>query len=162
MAVLVTGTRFDQVEEFERTLAVAELLLTHIAAQETVFVGDARGVDAVATKVLFPRNLLVIYEAQWKQHGGCFCGRPQPGNDLPLRRLPQRTEEMIDDEPERVLAIWDGSSPGTQTRDQPRGEARIPVERYRLPAQSTSVLSYARGSTWAYLRPRKRGFVRSS
>lgn len=133
---MVSGTRFDAEDEFERALSVAELLLTHIAAHETVIVGDARGVDAIVRKVLEGRNPLDVHQAKWRQHGDCFCSDRSAGSTCAYAGL-RRTDEMLDLRPERLVAIWDGRSPGTKHAIKGAERRGIPVERYRLPPAAT-------------------------
>lgn len=130
---MVSGSRFRDVEDFDRSLAVAELLLTHIPAGVVVLVGDARGVDAIARKVLDQRNVLDVHEAKWRQHSAdCYCYDRSPGSTCNYAGY-RRTDEMLDLRPERLVAVWDGKSPGTKHAIRGAERRGISVERYRLP-----------------------------
>lgn len=131
MAVVVTGSRSAS-DSPERQAFVTTTLLRAIPRGEIVIVGDARGVDALAREVLEGRNPIVPFEAKWKEHGGCRCKDTSPGSTCKFAGY-RRNLVMLDQRPERVVAIWDYRSSGTRHTIESAEKRGIPVERYRLP-----------------------------
>lgn len=109
MKVLVTGSRdFPDLDKVHDRIAL-------LAEADHLIVGDARGVDRVATDVALKLGREIsIFKARWKDHGK-MAG-------------PWRNQEMVDQEPDLVLAFWDGKSRGTRDCIDRARAAGIPVE----------------------------------
>lgn len=85
-----------------------------------IMAGDARGVDewALMSARLYGLTAHPPYRADWEKHG------KKAGI---LRNL-----EMLNAQPDLVLAFWDGKSKGTKHTVDEAGRRGIPVEVVRL------------------------------
>lgn len=109
MRVLVCGSRtwMDYWTIFRR--------LGELPAEAKIIHGAAKGADSIAESVAQFYGLKVqAYPAAWKTHG--------------KRAGVVRNLQMLDEQPDLVIAFWDGKSRGTQhTIDEARKRG-IPVE----------------------------------
>lgn len=107
--VLVCGSRdWHARPPIER--AIAEL-----PKGSVVITGGARGADRIAAQVARRCSLHVaVVEPLWDRYGGA-AGRIRNSAMLRLR-------------PSRVLAFWDGESPGTRHTIEAATEQGVPVE----------------------------------
>jgi YspA, cpYpsA-related SLOG family len=66
-----------------------------------IIVGDASGADAIAYRLAFNAGMRVkTFWADWEKYGA--------------RAGPLRNRQMLDANPDRVIAFWDGISRGTK------------------------------------------------
>ena len=115
MKVLICGSRGW--EDYER-------LRHHLSGfpRGTVFIhGGARGADRLVDLAVRDENLEYDYEyetevfyADWETHG--------------KRAGILRNIEMLDEQPDLVVAFWDGESKGTKHTIEEAGRRGIPVE----------------------------------
>jgi len=111
LRVLVCGSRrlqdrgqvWERIDKFPRR------------PQTEIIVGDARGADDAAYWAARCCNHPVRrFEADWKAHG--------------KRAGILRNLAMLDEQPDLVIAFWDGESPGTKHTITEAGRRGIPVE----------------------------------
>lgn len=111
MLVLVCGSRTlwarDWMVMYER--------LEKLPVGTTIMHGDARGVDRKAESLAPGFGLNVrVYPADWEAHG------KKAGH--------VRNDEMLNQNPDLVLAFWNGTSPGTGSMIEKAERRGIPVE----------------------------------
>lgn len=105
MRTAIIGSR--HITDFNLTRALEGLTITEIIS------GGAAGVDTLAEEFAQSHGLpLTIFPADWKQQG------PKAG---PLRN------KQIVESCEQLLAVWDGSSKGTDTTIRMAQQAGKPV-----------------------------------
>lgn len=109
MRVLVCGSRSITDYKF-----VEREMLKVLQPTDTVIEGGARGVDTLARRVAENHGLDVIeYPANWTRHGKSAGFR--------------RNREMVQN-CDRVLALWDGVSSGTEHTIRIARQAGVPVD----------------------------------
>lgn len=113
MKVVVSGSRTwgstrDQVAKLYDRIG-------DLPRDATIIVGGAKGADTLAADAGRRRgNPILTFLADWETHG--------------KRAGIMRNLQMLDEQPDLVLAFWDGASPGTgHTIDEAKRRA-IPVE----------------------------------
>lgn len=67
---------------------------------EECIVGDARGVDEAVQEAAAGWLDVKVFKAEWEKHG--------------RRAGILRNIQMLDEQPDLVVAFWDGESPGTK------------------------------------------------
>lgn len=106
--VAIVGSR--SFSHFELVRAYVRLL----PPGTTVITGGARGVDTVAAVAARRRNLpLAIHPAEWGRYG---------------RSAGAKRNQRIVDDADRVVAFWDGKSPGTLITIELARKAGKPVQ----------------------------------
>lgn len=119
--VIVCGSRFTKagIELQLRASMVVCHVLDHLPEGTVIRHGGAPGVDAWADTQARQRPHLEdpdVMEAQWKKFGrsaGAIRNREM------LTKHPR---------PEKVIAIWDGRSPGTADMIQAASAAGVPID----------------------------------
>jgi hypothetical protein len=103
-------------------VAIREKLLEHWDPYYTeVIVGDANGADELIELVGHALNYDVfVFRAKWRPGG--------PGTKVDRRAGHIRNARMLDENPDLVLAFWDGYSPGTAGLIREARRRGIPVE----------------------------------
>lgn len=95
--IVITGSR-----EFNNYEILSEEMRSAFSEGDLFIVGDARGVDRAAIGICAGEGWSYMsFKADWKRYGR---GAGHIRND-----------EMLDQNPDLVLAFWDGSSPGTKS-----------------------------------------------
>ncbi len=117
MKVLVCGSRdvdpFDAWEIFK--LRLSKLPNTTSPREHLIISGGARGADAIGHRVAKTLGYsTVTFKADWKTHG--------------RRAGILRNMAMLDQEPDLVVALWDGTSRGTKHTIDEAERRGIPVE----------------------------------
>jgi hypothetical protein len=126
--VVITGSR-----EFLDPLEATRVIMWRIAAlapDDLLIHGAARGADRFAGQAAKAKGIQVLpVPAQWDVHtDGCGCKNRAWCLDAGKRR----NLEMLDMQPDLVIAFWNGSSGGTRHTIE-NAEARgIPVEVVKL------------------------------
>ena len=113
MKVLVCGSR-SFTDPFRVSLAIDQRI-SELPRGTCVLSGHARGADAMAEEAAtrYDHNVL-LFPADWETHG------KKAGV---LRNL-----TMLDQQPDLVIAFWDGESRGTQHTITEARKRGIPVE----------------------------------
>ncbi len=110
--ILICGGRFYRdagtIERYIRSLPEETTTIIHG--------GCYKGADAIAHKLALEWNYFVIvYHADWQTHG--------------RKAGPIRNQRMLDvGKPDKVVAFWDGVSPGTRDMIHRAKAAGVPVE----------------------------------
>lgn len=113
MKALVCGSR--RVSDPEATRRAIAERLAQLPRDTTVIHGAALGVDMWADAIAWEMRLKTfICPADWEQHG-------RSAGIL-------RNNDMLDLEPDIVLAFWDGKSRGTKHTVEEARRRGIPVE----------------------------------
>lgn len=108
--VLICGSRTW--DDWERIEEVVSILKDH--GYQTIIAGGAKGADAWAERASRKFNMdLAIVRAQWWNYGN-YAGR-------------ERNIQMLSLHPDRVLAFWDGKSPGTKMMRELARKDGVPV-----------------------------------
>ena len=111
MRVLITGSREEDVEA---EILVKSTLANHYATREIteIIVGDAKGVDAIATRWARGMGIPVrVFPADWQTHGKAAG--------------PIRNQEMVDTNPDICYAFPRKGSKGTWDCVERCAEKRI-------------------------------------
>lgn len=110
MKVVITGSRgwTDKQAIFRR--------LVELPDSTTVIAGGARGADTIAAEACETYNHLTlqVFPADWEKYG--------------KRAGFIRNAQMLDEQPDLVLAFWDGESKGTLGCMKEAQRRGIPVE----------------------------------
>lgn len=109
MKVVACGSR-----EFSDTLYATSKIIERIQAlplDSLLIHGDAQGADRLAGAAAALAGLQVLpVPARWSEHvEGCRCA----GRSWCFEAGKKRNLEMLDMQPELVVAFWNGSSTGT-------------------------------------------------
>lgn len=90
-------------------------LLGELSPTTIIVTGDCpTGADRVAREVAAERGMVLLeYQADWKTHGKAAG--------------PMRNREMVTSM-DRMIALWDGRSPGTRSAIQEARRAEVPVD----------------------------------
>jgi YspA, cpYpsA-related SLOG family len=109
LRVLVCGSRtWDDADEIRK-------VLERFGRETTIVHGGARGADTIAAGVAHALGMQVEeYPADFELHG-------RPAGII-------RNIEMIETEPDLVVAFWDGVSTGTKHTLSLAKKNRIPIE----------------------------------
>jgi DNA-binding MurR/RpiR family transcriptional regulator len=95
--------------------AAIRMALAELPARSTIIVGGARGADTLAEEAAHHLGHVVdVYRADWDRYG--------------KRAGYIRNALMLDQEPDLVLAFWDGESKGTLHTMKEAKRRNIPVE----------------------------------
>jgi hypothetical protein len=114
MRLIVCGTRtftdrdllFRKLDAFTAKLDKKKLTIIH---------GGAKGADTLANDWAFHRMVhMLVFHADWDKHGKAAG--------------PMRNKEMINAEPDALVAFWDGKSPGTRSMIALAYQAKLKVK----------------------------------
>lgn len=109
MKVVVTGSRGWT------DYTAIRARLAELPAKSHIIVGGARGADSLAEEAaIYLGHTVDVYRADWPTHG--------------KRAGYIRNGLMLDQEPDLVLAFWDGESKGTLHTMRGARDRNIPVE----------------------------------
>ena len=117
MKILICGSRnYENLKNIDDLL---QRLIEDASPSEliTIIIGDAVGVDARVRRYI-DGFTMYIYKAAWRNADG----------SLNRRAGLQRNLEMLDERPNKVVAFWDGESPGTRMIIETALKRRINVE----------------------------------
>lgn len=128
MKVVVCGSR-----RFPDPLGATAQIVRRIQSlpdDAIVIHGDAAGADRIAGKAAENVGIQVVrVPAKWEEHvPGCSCGNRSWCLQAGLRR----NLEMLDMNPDLVIAFWDGFSRGTKHTIEHASGRGISVEVVRL------------------------------
>lgn len=111
--VMVCGSR-DFTDPFQASLAIGARL-RELPPRCTILHGAARGADRIAAEAAH-------------RHGHTVIPYP-PDKDRPSpQRFHERNDRMLDEQPDLVLAFWDGQSRGTLSVIEKAKRRGIPLE----------------------------------